>query len=117
MRDFLHKEWDLQFADVTENLQEQTGEERYFRRVSKDCWISVLYRLTGFGYHEWETAIVFINDTFGLPRSWKDSECLIISGDRRKELCYMPEEKLGEWYVNNINGNRNSMETLMEALK
>ena len=89
---------------------------RYVRHVSEDCWISVLYRLTGFGWHEWETAICFRHPVLGRERTWRDQECLIIAGDRRVELETMPKEQLRDWYKKNIEGNRNSMDTFINAI-
>jgi len=105
------------FEDVTRPDQRDNGEERYFRKVSEKCWISVLYRRTGFGWYEWETAIVFIIEPGSRPKRWEsdDRDCLIIAGDRRLELATMPEEQLRDWYAKNINGNRNSMETLLNT--
>ena len=48
------------FEDVTADWQQRENEKRYLRVIDDRCWISVLYRLTGFGYYEWETAIVFV---------------------------------------------------------
>jgi hypothetical protein len=94
--------------------QIEHGEERFIRQLDPDCWISVVYRITGFGWHEWETAICFQSfDAAGK----RDFECHIIAGDRRRELENMPKELLMPWYTANIEGNRNSMDTLLEALK
>lgn len=105
------------WKDVTEESYRESGEERYVRTLDKTCWISVLYRKTGFGYYEWETALVFLHPVEGRQRTHKDMDCLIIAGDRRDELETMPKEKLREWYAANIEGNRNSMDTFIEALK
>ncbi len=107
------------FVDVTTEEQKQRSEERYLRRLSPRAWISVLYRLTGFGHYEWETAIVMLIEPGSRPKRWEsdDRDCLIIAGDRRAELANVTEENLRSWYVANIEGNRNSMETLLHALK
>lgn len=97
--------------------EKETDNERYLRRIDSDSWISVLYRLTGFGYYEWETALCFLHPVEGRERTWKDLDCLIIAGDRRNELNDMPKEQLRDWYARNITGNRNSMETILEAAK
>ena len=97
------------WKDVTNVYLAADGGERYVRTLSTDCWISVLYRLTGFGYHEWETAICF--------RNGDEQETLIIAGDRREELATMPREKLRQWYADNIEGNRNSFDSVMQAIK
>ena len=75
--------------------------------------------MTGFGWMEWETAIVFIIEDGSRPKRWKsdDRDCLIIGGDRREELATMPKEQLRQWYEDNINGNRNSMGTLLHAIR
>lgn len=91
--------------------------ERHIRRIDPMCWISVLHRRTGFGWSEWETAIVFVHEVTDRPRTWKDRDCLIIAGDRRRELNDMPKNQLRAWYAANIEGNRNSMETIIEALR
>lgn len=96
------------FIDVSTPEQTKQDEERWLRQIDPKCWISALYRLTGFGWYEWETAIVFINDTGDRQPTWEDRDCLIISGDRRKELATMPKEQLRQWYDDNIDGNRNS---------
>jgi hypothetical protein len=66
---------------------------------------------------EWETALVFRTIPTDRKETWKDREVLIIAGDRRQELNDMPLEQLKPWYYANIEGNRNSMESLIKALK
>ena len=107
------------FEDVTTAEQRQEAEERYLRRLSPKCWISALYRRTGFGWMEWETAIVMLIEPGSRPKRWEsdDRDCLIIAGDRRAELADVPEERLRSWYAENIEGNRNSMESLLHALR
>lgn len=78
---------------------------RFIRTVSDNTWISVLHRLTGFGYWEWETAICTRN-----PRT-----CNIVIGDRREELADLTELELKEWYEKHKN-EKNSMETILDAL-
>ena len=103
------------FVEVTTDWQEREHEERHVRTIDERCWISVLHRLTGFGYWEWETAIVFVAD---VPQpTHKDREMLIIRGDWRSELSDMPKEQLREWYAARIDGNRNSWDTLMRAIE
>jgi hypothetical protein len=104
------------FEEISDEFDLERGGERHIRRVAPDCWVSVLHRLTGFGYMEWETAIVFLHDTGDRKPGIMDRDCLIIRGDHREELATMPKEQLREWYDANINGNRNSFETLMEAI-
>jgi hypothetical protein len=99
------------FVDVTGDYDREQGGERWIRRIDPKCWISVLHRRTGFRYMEWETAIVFIIE------QGDDRDCMIIAGDRRKELATMPKEQLREWYAANIEGNRNSLETMLHEIK
>lgn len=73
--------------------------------------------MTGFGYMEWETALVFVHEVEGRALTWKDSDVMIIAGDRREELDQMPKEQLRSWYAANIDGNRNSLETILHELK
>lgn len=107
------------FVDVSEEHNRKSGEERWLRQIDPKCWISVLHRRTGFGWMEWETAIVFIIEPGSRPKRWEsdDRDCLIIAGDRREELATMPKERLRTWYAENIDGNRNSMETLIHKVK
>ena len=102
------------FIEVTQDWQERDGEERYVRQIDDKCWISVLYRLTGFGYREWETALVFVPD---VETQDNRREVLIIRGDWRQELNDMPKEQLRDWYARNIDGNRNSMDTFLNAVR
>ncbi len=107
------------FVECTKDHEREQGGERWIRNVDPKCWISVLHRRTGFGWMEWETAIVFIIEEGSRPKRWEsdDRDCLIIAGDRREELAEMPKEQLRQWYQENIEGNRNSMETLLVNLK
>ena len=103
------------FVEVTTDWQEREHEERHVRLIDDRCWISVLHRLTGFGYWEWETAIVFVAD---VPEpTYKDREMLMIRGDWRAELDSMPKEQLREWYAARIEGNRNSWDTFMRSIE
>lgn len=102
------------FVDVTSEWQSRDGERRFLRIIDDRCWVSALYRKTGFGWFEWETAIVFVmTDADSGPGS---REVLIIGGEWRRELNDMPKEQLRDWYAANIDGNRNSMDTLMQSL-
>ncbi len=107
------------FEEITNDYEREGGGERWIRRLDPKCWISVLHRLTGFGRLEWETAIVFIIEPGSRPKRWAsdDRDCLIIAGDRRAELETMPKEQLRQWYASNIEGNRNSLETIIEEAK
>ena len=81
-------------------------DERFVRTVSENVWVSVLHRLTGFGWWEWETAICTKE-----PRT-----CNIVTGDRRTELECMTEEAVLAWYEEN-KAEKNSMETVLDAFK
>lgn len=107
------------FVECTADYERENGGERWIRRIDPKCWISALYRRTGFGWMEWETALVFVIEPGSRPKRWEsdDRDVLIIAGDRREELATMPKEQLRDWYAANIGGNRNSMETLIHALK
>lgn len=105
------------YEDVTEDFVRDEGGERWLCRVNDKVFISVLHRMTGFGYMEWETAIVIHHDIGDRKPTWEDLDCLIIGGDRREELENVPDNKLREWYDANISGNGNSMQQIMEALK
>lgn len=103
------------FVEVTTDWQMREHEERHVRLIDDRCWISVLHRLTGLGYWEWETAIVFVAD---VPEpTYKDREMLMIRGDWREELDSMPKGQLRAWYAARIEGNRNSWDTLMRAIE
>lgn len=104
------------WVEVTTAYQLEAGEERWVRLIDNSCWISVLHRMTGFGYMEWETALVFCVPPEQRPAG-KDCETLIIRGDWREELEGMPKEQLRDWYAAHIEGNRNSMDSILHALK
>jgi hypothetical protein len=78
------------WRDVTQDCLRDEGGERWLRAIDDECFITVLHRMTGFGYMEWETFIVFRTDT------------LLIRGDWRDELAEMPKERLRSWYDENI---------------
>ena len=99
------------WQDVTTESQRLQRNEQYIRQVDHRCYISVLYRMTGFGFSEWETCIV------DRDQPTRDLQYKIIRGDRRDELATMPKEKLAEWYAANIEGNRNSMDSFIDAIK
>lgn len=105
------------FVECTEDCDRDDGGERWIRRIDQKCWISVLHRRTGFGWMEWETALVFVIEPVRSDGESDDRDVLIIAGDRRAELATLPKEQLRDWYAVNINGNRNSMDTMIHALK
>jgi hypothetical protein len=98
------------WKEVTTQYQkdEGYGEERWLRMVEENCWVSVLHRMTGFGYMEWETAVCVREDG--------KQKTNIIRGDWRNELSTMNKEELLRWYDDNIEGNKNSMETFLDLL-
>lgn len=101
-------EWDL-----------QTGGERHLREINKNLWISVLHRKTGFGFWEWETAIVRIRDNDDPLKfkrgSWDDREMIVLSGDRRIELNDLNQEEILA-YAHTHSGEKNTFDKIMEAL-
>lgn len=102
------------FVEVTSEDQMCNDEERHLRIIDERCWISVLFRLTGFGHREWETAIVFVAD---VPEpTWRDREVLIVHGDWRRELNDMPKDQLRAWYNEKIDGNRTTMHEILHQL-
>ena len=105
---------DLIWRDVTTDYDREDGGERHIRDIDHRTYISVLHRMTGFGYMEWETAIVFVHEN---AKRFSDRDVLIIRGDRRDELATMPKDELRSWYAANIDSNRNSMDTIIECLK
>lgn len=107
------------WKEITSDYEREQGGERWIRNIDPKCWISVLHRRTGFGWMEWETAIVFIIEPGSRAQRWEsdDRDCLIIGGDRREELAALEKDRLHQWYSDNINGNRNSMETLLESVR
>jgi hypothetical protein len=107
------------WVEVTDECEREQGGERWLRRIDPDCWISVLHRRTGFGWMEWETALVFRIEPGSRPKRWEsdDRDVLIIAGDRREELAEMPKGELRGWYAANIEGNRNSMGAILHALR
>ena len=104
---------------ATQDWRREEGGERWVRTIDDRCWISVLHRLTGFGYWEWETAIVFIIDEGSRPKRWEsdDRDVLMLRGDWREELSDMPKEQLRQWYADRIDGNRTTMDALLECVQ
>jgi|TARA_R110000851_G_scaffold262793_1_gene415279 hypothetical protein len=101
------------YVDATSDDQRAEGGIRVVRTFDDRHWISVSYRRTGFGWMEWETALCIVAD---VPNpTWKDRDCLIIAGDRRNELADIDPADWREWYAARIDGNRNSMEAILNA--
>jgi hypothetical protein len=95
------------FVDVTDSERARDGSQelRYVRTVTDNLWISALYRLTGFGYYEWETAIC----------TREPQTCNIVRGDRRDELERLTPSEIAEW-LDEHGHEKNSMETVLGIL-
>jgi len=108
------------FEEVTRRWERDEGGERHIRRLSDTFFVSVLHRLTGFGYWEWETAIVRIltdDDPRKFARGkWDDRECLIVRGDHRETLADKNEAEIMAWYAEHSN-EKNSMESCLDFLR
>jgi hypothetical protein len=102
------------FEDITDDYSRSEGGERHVRTVGKNCWISVLHRMTGFGYMEWETAICFVDMA---TRKHTEGSPFMVRGDWRKELETMPEGELLDWYASKRVDNPISFDALMRELK
>ena len=102
------------FEDRTDDYNRSEGGERHVRTVSEHCWISVLHRMTGFGYMEWETAICFIDPA---KRKHVEGSPFIVRGDWRDELAEMPECELLAWYADKRCDNLIMFDALMGVLK
>lgn len=105
------------WKDVSSDWNREEGGERWVRIVSEDCFLSYLYRMTGFGYMESETALRIKLPVEGRERTWRDTTCDIVLGDRREQFNDMTKEELVKWYADNADMNRNSMGTIIGALK
>jgi hypothetical protein len=97
------------FEEVSDHWDKETGGERHIRKLSDRFWVSVLHRLTGFGWWEWETAIVIVRDD-------SDRKVLIVRGDHRETLADKTEAEILDWYSEHSE-ERNSLETIINALK
>ena len=81
------------------------NEHRFIRTVSDNVWVSVLYRLTGFGWYEWETAIC----------TKSPHTCTIMRGDRRTELESLSEAEVLAWRDAHQD-EKNSFETFLDKI-
>jgi hypothetical protein len=102
------------FEDKTEDYNRSEGGERHVRTVNETCWISVLHRMTGFGYMEWETAVCFIDPT---TRKHVQGSPFIVRGDWRDELAEMQESQLRAWYDSKRGDNSVTFDAILDALK
>ena len=102
------------WEDVSTPWQKSEGEERHVKYFGEGVKVSVLHRFTGFGYWEWESALVF----FPAHRKYNsdESRIYIVRGDRRKELDNLRGCELMPWYREHEH-EKNSMETLLDAMK
>jgi len=78
-------------------------DQQYIYIVRPGFWVSVLYRLTGFGNYEWETAVC-TNDS-----------CDIVRGDHRATLDGKTEAEILKWYEEHKH-EKNSMDTILDRL-
>ena len=81
-------------------------DKRFVRTISDNVWVSVLFRLTGFGWSEWETAIC----------TKEPPTCIIVIGDRRTELESLSEADVLVWRDAHQD-EKNSLETLIGCIK
>lgn len=98
---------------------EGSEDERWLRRVSPKCWISVLHRRTGFGWTEWETALVTLIEPGSRPKRWEsdDRDLVIVGGDHREVLDEMPESELAAWFAWAHDQMPNSFEGLLRTAR
>ena len=103
-----------EFIDVTDDYNREEGGERWIRYVDEWTYINVLHRMTGFGYMEWESAIIFWTPG---GTTWRDKKMHMIRGDWRKELKDLTKDQLMPWYNARIEGNQISFDAIIGALK
>lgn len=106
------KDW----KDVTSDSmkREGYGEKRYLKRYGEGTFVSVLYRMTGFGYMEWETAIIF--HPAHRQYKWDEKKLFMVRGDRRHELDSLRGCDLMPWYRAHQT-ETNSFDTVLGAIK
>lgn len=104
----------MSFEDVTAKWNVDDGGERHVRTIDDNCWISVLHRLTGFGYMEWETAICFRD-----PETKKHipGSPIMVRGDWRTELCDMPKDELMAWIAKTQPHHQISFDMVMNGIR
>lgn len=91
------------WQDVSSDYDRKTGGERWLRDVSDDCYVSVLYRMTGFGYMEWETAIIVRHPVVGRKRTYTDQDLYLVVGDHREALTGLSKEEVLAWREKHAN--------------
>ena len=104
----------MTFKETTSDYNRNEGGERYVRTVSENCWISVLHRMTGFGFMEWETAICVVDPVL---KKYVNGSPFIIRGDWREKLSDMPEQELMKWFHGNLDGNLTAFDSVLKVLK
>ena len=97
--DDMNTDW----KDVSSDFDGKTGGERWLRDVSDDCYVSVLYRMTGFGYMEWETAIIVRHPVVGRKRTFEDQDLYMIGGDHREALTGLSRQEVLAWREKQVN--------------
>lgn len=85
------------WQDVSSDYDRKTGGERWLRDVDDHCHISVLYRMTDFGYMEWETAIVVRHPVVGRKRTHTDQDLYLVGGDHREDLTGLSRQEVLAW--------------------
>ena len=109
----------MSWENVSAEWETETGGERWLLSLTPTSWVSVLHRLTGFGWWEWETAYIRIRED-GDPLkhargSWDDREQIIIAGDHREAISGMPVDQIPEWFRNG-NHPKNTMGQVLDAM-
>jgi len=103
-----------EFKDVSENWNREDGGERWVMTLSQTCWVSVLHRMTGFGYMEWESALCYSVER---PDGKRSIDCrVIVRGDHRTTLEGMTQENVETWF-SIPDRERISFDTVMAAMK
>jgi len=81
------------WKDVTSEYNREEDGWRFVRTVSDNCFISVLKRMTGFGFHEIETAFKFkeLNGEY--------DKFILILGDHREATTNLTEDEVVEYAI------------------
>lgn len=103
-----------EFIDVTDDYDRKDGGESWVRVLDDNTWISVLHRLTGFGYMEWETAICFRDESTGKHR---EGSPYMIRGDWRDDLRTIAKDELMPWFESKSHSHQTSFQQMMSALR
>ena len=112
-------EYNMNWENVSGAWEEETGGEHWLMHLTYTSWVSVLYRRTGFGWMEWETAYVRMreeSDPLKYARgSWDDREQIIIAGDHRKAISELPIDQIPDYFRNDSH-TKNTMDQLLDSL-